>query len=1342
MTTEDNAIRVAKLEEAIRRRRDAAHGETRRLPIRPIDEEPWLGEMQQGIWLLQQLEPTSPAYHLTSAFRVAGSVDTTSLERGLNAVVARHRLLRSTFEPGGDGVRQVVHGELPVPLERFAAGADEALVTAVREARRPLDLVAGPLLRLLLIEEPEGTERLLVLVVHHLIADARSLDILWGEFERHFDDRSLETEAGRQYDDYVSWTRRYGVERRAVDLSFWQRKLEPLPGDLELPFERPAGSSPRGGRLLRRSFPTLLQDRVRTSAAAIGTTPFVVLAFVFRLLLHRYTEAREIAFATPVSTRSHPDTAEMIGYFLNPMVVYTSIDESRHLEEALREFNREVQECLQHASLPFHELVEALSPPRREDRHPLFQAMFVFQEATRPPRLGDATLEPVALDLGASKFDLTLFATVGDDEAELAVEYRADRFEPVWIEGLLRHYTVLLEQLDTGLERPTQDLGLLNEDESAALERQAQGPAAELPAEPLLPQRIVDRLTRSAEATAVVGVDGDWSCGDLSEAALRIADSLVRHGVEPADRVGLFIDRSPWMIAGILGVQLAGGAYVPLDPADPPARTGTVLEDADVSAIVTRSSLGRSLHDLSQPKILVDSLDTATDRPALLPRLRPEHPAYVLYTSGSTGRPKGVVVSHANLLASTSARPLVYETRPKRFLLLPSVAFDSSVAGIFWSLAEGGTLVLPSDEEITSPKRLARLIHDHEITTLLCVPSLYSRLLEAGRDRLRSLETMIVAGESCPRRLVEEHFRWLPGTRLFNEYGPTEATVWATVHEFDASEPEPSVPIGRPIPGVRVDLLDDRGRTVPVGIPAEAWITGPTVARGYWRRPELTTQRFRPGESEPHERHNRRFRTGDRMSWTADGRLLFHGRLDDQIKLRGFRIEPMEVESALLGVAGVREAAVVARDAAQLVAFVTSDHPIKDWSEALSSRLPSFMLPNRLVELAEMPRLPNGKIDRRRLEAVDLESEAPAEDHLPPRTDREKVVASLWESLLGYTGVGVTDNFFRIGGHSLLAVEMTVLLERDLGLAVEPAEVFQHPTIRGLLSHLDRSDRDEGPTYAHLFPIQPGGDGTPLAFCVPHFFSEMVGARFRGERPVYGLRGVSLRQEGNRGRWPTMEALGKDLVDEITRRFPQQPIIMAGYSFGATMAVEAVRQMEARGLTVEHLYLIAPMPLDFLRLGPFRLQVDALRQPVKELSFGQALGRIMRYSHPLTPRFYRRARRFLVTQPWRRLLCLTGAARKRLGLALTPRILHADVRVERFRLHANYRPGAVDTPTVIFNATEPETDAAATWRPFFGDSLTVLQIPDPHRGDRSAEAAREVILDYLHDLTESPEGSK
>lgn len=1309
---------------------------------RPASEPARLSELQRSVWLAHQLDPRSPAYNLASAFRVHGPLDVARLEHAFAQLVSRHRILRSTFEPDRDGVRQVIHPHQATPIDVRQVAAGRAMPEATEEARRAFDLERAPLIRLRVFEEPCGRERLVLLVLHHLLADEASLRTLWREIADAYFDRDHAASPPLQFDDYAHWLSLQDGSQRERDLAFWRRRLTPVPEDLRLPFETaaPEGGAP-AGRLLRRGLGSAVPAAIRRLAVATGNSPFAVYAFAFRLLLHRYTGGQPVAFATPVSTRAHPSAADTIGYFLNPVVLAARLDEALPVESAARAFGQDLREALAHASLPFSDLAAQLPLPRQRDRHPIFQAMFVHQDPAEDVQLGDARLEPLALDLGASKFDLTLFVAAREDPLEIAVEYRTDRFADLWMEGLLDHYSALLEDLPRDGGRRTADVSMLSGAERERLDAWSRGPDLDAHGIALLPHQILDRARAAPASPAIICGGERLDYAALERSASAVALALSDAGVGPGDRVGVFLDRSALMIAAVVGCGWAGAAYVPLDPGYPQARNHGALEDAAVSAVLTTTALRGRVPPGAWPVVDVDRLAAGSARVSGLPPLSSESPAYVLYTSGSTGEPKGVVVSHGNLRASTQARLQFYDRRPERFLLVPSVAFDSSVAGIFWTLALGCALVVPTDAEVADPRELARLVAREQVTSLLCVPSLYAQLLAAGGGHLAGLESVIVAGESCPARLIGDHVRMLPGVRIFNEYGPTEGTVWATVHEAAPGDAGGPVPIGRPIPGVRVHVLDALGRPLPAGLPGQAWIAGPTVAQGYWRRPEITADRFETaGTSEP---EGRRYRTGDRVAWTTGGRLLFFGRDDEQIKLRGFRIEPGEIEAALLEQPGITRAAVVARtlDGAagpapeHLVAFVEgrADTAVHDWRPALAARVPDHLIPSRLVTLAGLPALPNGKIDRHRLKTMTLAPEVRAAGRDEPPTAVASALVSLWEGLLGRTGIRITDNFFELGGHSLLVVQTALAIERDFEVRLSPADVFATPTARELARRIEQRRDPGGPVYRHLFPIQPAGRRLPFIVAVPHFFSGMFAARFRGERPVYGLRGVSLRPEGNYGRWQTMTDLGEDLVQEVQRRFPGERCILAGYSFGATMAFEAARIMEERGVAVHRLYLIAPMPVDIYRFGPFRLQLDGLRQPLGELSPGEALRRYLRSNNPLTPSPYARAWRRLGIEPWRRMLCVAGALRQRAGLPLTPRILWADVRVERFRLHSRYRPRPVQAPAVIFNAVGTGTDAAATWRPFFRGPLTVHDIPDPH-DEASVEAAREAILLQLGDM--------
>ncbi|MCH9651938.1 MAG: amino acid adenylation domain-containing protein [Deltaproteobacteria bacterium] len=1445
MTTDNRAERLRR---AIEKKR-AAKGKGAKssprpsdLPPRPAGEAAHLGEMQRSLWLAHQVDPDSSAYNLASGFRVQGELHLGKLQQAFDQLVARHRLLRSTFRAEAGSVLQIEHSPSPLAIERIVASDGGHLEAAIRQARLPFDLSTGPLVRLLLVEQGGDEEvakedPLLILVLHHILADERSLGILWQELAAGYNGEATTSGApgprvDLQYDDYVHWQRAHrqrvhlqsqrGEEVVSKELDFWRHRLDPLPENLQLAFEtrsvearvleeaaaqehssagprvkadpvverRPGEKSP--GRLLRQVMSPSVKEGIRRLAVDTGTTPFAIYAFAFRLLLHRYSEGRPIAFATPVSTRTQVATAGMVGYFSNPVVISTSLDEDQAVAPGIGNFSGEVREVLAHASLSFQRLVEELAPPRSPGRHPLFQAMFVYQEYQPLPRLGAARLDPVVLDLGASKFDLTLFLAEGDGDGEVAVEYRVDRFRRGWMEALLRHYGNLLEQLPERSKGAIAEISLLGPQEQQHLIAQSRGSDLKSDGTQIeggfLPQLIFDRIRQLPDSPAVVCGGVHWSYGDLGRAAGALSQELAAVGVGSGDRVGIFLQRSAEMIAAIVGTHWAGGAYVPLDPTYPEGRNRLVLEDAEVAAVITTGELQGRLPAGPWSVIAVDSLgDSSGDEPysGKPVDLSSDAPAYLLYTSGSTGRPKGVVISHDNLRASTGARSPVYEAALDRFLLIPSIAFDSSVAGIFWTLAAAKTLVVPVDEEARDPRRLAGLVAEERVSGLLCVPSLYGELLRGEGGLLEGLETVIVAGEACSSSLVESHFRVLPGVRLFNEYGPTEGTVWATVHEMTPLDSHRPVAIGQPIPGVQVDVLDSLGRRVPAGVPGQLWIEGPTVAQGYWRQEGLTQERFQ--EAGGADQRRRRFGTGDRVLWELDGRLLFLGRTDEQISLRGFRIEPGEVEAALMESAVIEEAAVVARTPqggnangeTQLVAFVrVSDggsgreadgliqpsKGLQDLASTLADRLPAHMIPSRLVELPELPTLPNGKVDREALREHPLDhgeevsgfgrdGAGPGDS---PRTLQEQGLISLWEGLLGRSGLSVKDNFFLLGGHSLLVVEMTLAIERDFEVTLSANEVFENPTVEELARYIEEKAESpggrKGAAYQHLFPIQPSGDGIPFIIAVPHFFSAMFAARFRGQRPVYGLRGVSLRPEGNRGRWRTMKDLGQELMEEIRRRFPNQPVIIAGYSFGASMAVEAVRVMEEQGLPVHSLYLIAPMPIDLYRFGPFRIPLDRLPGPKKDLTGWQALRLFLQGNNLLTRPFYARLRFWLTVQPWRWLLCLVGEIRGWLGLPLTPQILHADVRLERFRLHSRYRPEVIRTPTIIFDAPEAQNDAsaganptsgpspspspqaAATWRPYFEGPFTIQETPDPHLGEASAEAARKVILRHLKDL--------
>jgi amino acid adenylation domain-containing protein len=1032
---------------------------------------------QRRLWLFEQLRPGSCAYNECSALHLEGDLDVAALDLAIQDILRRHEALRTAFRvidgaptqvidaPGGAPLSVVDLTALP-PSEQ-PAGIERV---ADREARRPFELTRGPLIRVSLLRL-ESRRHVLLVVAHHIVLDGWSIGIFQRELTQHYNARranrpAVLDELPIQYADYALWQhdRLAGAEHDA-DLAYWRRQLDGMPPVLELPFARarPELETLRGASERLGLDRALCQDISRL-AREEGTTLFSALLAGFLALLHRYTGRSDLAVGTVVANRNQPEIEPLIGFFVNTLVLRTTVEPRMSFRQLIRRTHDVTAAAQDHQECPFEDVVDALRPERSTAYNPLFQVMFILQNTPKHPlALHGLEASQFALPAIAARYDLTLSLDESDDGCSGHWEYNADLFEAATIARMTGHLATLLRGLADHADRPIADIAIVTAAERQQLARGGNQAEASAGADDLVHVMFERQATRTPGAAAVAQGDQVFTYRWVDDRATAVVDELRALGVGPGSRVGVLTRRSADMIAALLGILKAGAAYVPLDPGYPQARLSYMLDNASVDVLVAHEELRAALPSYAGRVVSIGNdpaAGPARRAGAATRGPRPEHPAYVIYTSGSSGAPKGVVVSHRNLASSTLARWAYYRERIGAFLLASSIAFDSSVAGMFWTLTQGGTLVLPEGETLDVPD-LCRTIARRGVTHILCIPSVYELILDqAANGELASLRTAIVAGEACPVDLPERHRAVAGQARLFNEYGPTEATVWSTVEDATARPAASIVPIGRAIPGARVYVLDAAHQLVPIGVPGELHVGGAGVALGYHGAPELTAEKFIPDPfaAEPGARL---YRTGDRARYLEDGALEFLGRVDDQVKIRGVRIELGEVEAALQRHPAVREAAATVHgegDHKRLIAYVALDAaaPSKpsDLRDVVARQLPSAAVPAEFVVLPSLPRLPNGKLDRKALPAPVVRREQPPEPAAADWSDAERAIGAIWRETLQIGTVGLDDDFFQIGGDSLSAIRVFNRLHEISQAKLAITDLFKHRTIRTLAAML------------------------------------------------------------------------------------------------------------------------------------------------------------------------------------------------------------------------------------------------------------------------------------------------
>ncbi|WP_242198389.1 MULTISPECIES: non-ribosomal peptide synthase/polyketide synthase [unclassified Pseudomonas] len=1030
-----------------------------------------LSYAQERQWFLWQLDPHSSAYHIPSALRLKGALDVAALQRSFDTLLARHESLRTHLRQDASGAVQVIEDLGLIEIER--CDTDEAgLKTQVAEAvAQPFDLLRGPLLRVKLLRLA-ADDHVVVLVQHHIVSDGWSMQLMVEELVKLYaafsDGHTPNLPAlPIQYADYALWQRNWmEAGEKARQLAYWREQLGGEQPVLELPFDyqRPALPTHRGARLGFELTPQLLAG-LRSVAKQAGVTLPMVLLAAYQALLHRYSGQEDVRVGVPIANRNRLETEGLIGFFVNTQVLKADVNGQMSVAQLLHQVRQRSLEAQAHQDLPFEQLVEALQPERSMSLSPLFQVLFnhrVTSAGSHLQRLPSLQVEVLSWDEGVAQFDLALDVEESREALRASLSYATDLFAPATIERMAGHWQNLLQAMVDDQQQAIGQLNLLNPDEQQHILHLWDCTGSGFSAARLVHELIADRARETPDAVAVKFDSHTLTYGELDAQANRLAHALIARGVGPEVRVAIAMPRSAEIMVAFLAVLKAGGVYVPLDIEYPRDRLLYMMDDSRAQLLLTHTS---ALQQLPVPQglntLAIDRSEDWANFSDAAPQvaLDGDNLAYVIYTSGSTGMPKGVAVSHGPLVAHIIATGERYETGPADCELhFMSFAFDGSHEGWMHPLINGAS-VLIRDDSLWLPEYTYAQMHRHNVTMAVFPPVYLQQLAEhAERDgNPPAVRVYCFGGDAVAQASYDLAWRALKPTYLFNGYGPTETVVTPLLWKARKGDPCGAVyaPIGTLLGNRSGYVLDAQLNLQPIGVAGELYLGGEGVARGYLERPALTAERFVP---DPFGKPGSRvYRSGDLTRGRPDGVVDYLGRVDHQVKIRGFRIELGEIEARLREQDSVGETVVVAQEGPtgkQLVAYVVPTDPaLIDQAEfrdalrrALKTRLPDYMVPTHFMFLAQMPLTPNGKLDRKGLPAPDVS--LMQQRYVAPQTELEQQIAAIWAEVLRLPQVGLDDNFFEVGGHSLLAIQITSRVQSELGLEVPLVEVFQTETLR------------------------------------------------------------------------------------------------------------------------------------------------------------------------------------------------------------------------------------------------------------------------------------------------------
>lgn len=1165
------------------------------IPV-PRDQPLPLSYQQERLWFLDQLAPGNPAFNMSSPVQLAGPLDHGALERCLSELVRRHESLRTTFEVRDGQPIQVIHPPEPVrllleDLSELPAAERDARSQARLDAHASLrfDLARGPLWQAELLRLAPA-EHLLLFTLHHTLSDGWSQNVLFADLAALYAAQA----AGQplalpplpiQYADYAAWQRQAFTAAALNDsLAYWRRQLADAPSASGLlpDFPRPPVQT-YAGRSCVADLPTGLVDALQALSQPESATLFMTLLAALKVLLLAHTGQTDLVIGAPVAARARPQIEKVVGMFVNNLALRTDLSGNPTFRELLRRVRATALAAYNHQHVPFEKLLEDLRPERTAGRTPVFQVFVNMLSQERPlPLLPGLVSTRMPSATSPALFDLMFTLRRTAAQWTLAMTYNTDLFAAERLEGVFQQYLGLLQQIAANPDQPLSAYTVLTAAQRDWLVSGFNATAAPLPPAATVAALIAEQARRQPAHPAVVAGDEMLTYGALDAQANRWARYLLSLGVSRETLVALCLDRSPAMLVALLAIHKAGAAYLPLDPDYPAERLAFMLADSGARLLLTSSARQAALPAGAARVVCVDRVQAEVAAlPASPPAVdaRDDDLAYMIYTSGSTGQPKGVLVEQRSLLNHVLMAGEAYALGPAdRVLQFAALSWDTSVEEIFPALAHGATLVLRSPAMLASAAAFVEHCQAQRVTVLVLATALWHELVASvdASGWARLAETVRLVNFGGERALPDRVSAWqrlAPAhVRLVNTYGASEATAVSTLAElngFDAGAGE--VPVGRPVANVQAYVLDDHQRLVPPGAPGELYLGGLGVARGYHNQPALTASRFLPNPFDPTP-GARLYRTGDVARLRADGQLEVRGRADRQVKVRGYRLEPGEIEAALRAHPDLKDAAVVALndgDTNTLLAYVVARDAESELSQAalrawVLARLPAYMVPAAFVTLPALPLSPNGKLD---LAALPRAPQAVPGESIgqPPRDVVEQQVAALWQEVLQLPAVGLHDDFFALGGHSLLAIRLFSRVESAFGRRLPLSLLFDSPTV----AHMADLLRQPAPVadWPVLVPIQPKGTRPPF-FCVHDVGGSIVkfaelGRLMGSDQPFYALEAQGF--DGKTAPHATITEMAAHYLAAMRQVQPRGPYYVGGYCYGAVVAYEMARQLRAQG---------------------------------------------------------------------------------------------------------------------------------------------------------------------------------